>query len=111
MSTCDNVIRKEIVVNKIILTMFRTRIKDPTCWFHFVKRSVFGTVNPKKLKSTGFFLASELHFSAERRGLKIREVPMFFPSREEGKSKISVKVAANFGMDAFRYLFRSIWRK
>ena len=92
-----------LFVNSVIMTMFNTKIKDPTCWFHVVKRDVFDVVPINRLRSKGFFLASELHFPAEKAGLKIKELPYFFPERKEGKTKISIGVSSDFAKEAIRF--------
>jgi dolichol-phosphate mannosyltransferase len=89
-----------------MLVLFRTKIKDPTNWFHLLKKDVFDTIPYRSLKSRGFFLASELHFLAERAGLNIKEIPIFFPKRKKGETKVNYGVAADFAKEAIQFLFR-----
>ena len=86
-----------------------TKIKDLTCTFHVINRRVFDAIPYTELRSEGFFIASELHLLAEKSGLKVIEVPIFFPRREKGKTKIDVRVAADFAKNAI--LFRLFRRK
>lgn len=94
---------RSLLVNSIILTLFRTKIKDLTCTFHLIKRELFDTIPYSFLRSKGFFFASELHLLAERAGLNVKEIPIYFPRREKGKSKINISVALGFGKDAILF--------
>ena len=103
-----------LLANFGILVMFNTKIKDLTCTFHVIKRTVFDTIPYTALKSKGFFIASELHLLAEKSGLKVVEVPIFFPRREKGKTKIDAGVSLDFAKNAiFFWLFRrkKRWQK
>ena len=96
-----------LIANFFILIMFNTRIKDLTCTFHIIKRSVFDTIPYTSLRSEGFFIASELHLLAEKAGLKVIEFPIFFPRREKGKTKIDAGVSLDFTKNAVLFwLFR-----
>jgi dolichol-phosphate mannosyltransferase len=101
-----------LLANFFILIMFNTKIKDLTCTFHAIDRKVFDLIPYNQLKSEGFFIASELHLLAEKSGLKVVDVPIFFPRREKGKTKISVGVAADFVKNAILMFFRrKNWKK
>ena len=39
----------------------------------------------------------------EKAGLKIKELPYFFPERKEGKTKISIGVSSDFAKEAIRF--------
>lgn len=96
-----------LIANFFILIMFNTKIKDLTCTFHAIKRRVFDAIPYAELRSKGFFIASELHLLAEKSGLKIIEVPIFFPRREKGKTKIDAGVSLDFAKNAILFwLFR-----
>lgn len=96
-----------LIANFFILLMFNTKIKDLTCTFHVISRRVFDVIPYTELKSEGFFIASELHLLAEKSGLKVVEVPIFFPRREKGKTKIDAGVSLDFAKNAILFwLFR-----
>ena len=97
-----------LLVYSTLTLMFRTRIKDLTNWFHAIKRNVFNTVPYYSLKSKGFFLASELHLLAEKAGLKIKEIPIYFPPRQKGQSKVSIRVGAIFFKEFMLFWIRTM---
>ena len=82
--------------------LFRSKIKDLTCGFHLIQRNVFEKVPIGDLISNGFFLFSEIHLRAERKNLKITEVPIFFPDRREGQSKVNLRLVFEFIREALR---------
>ena len=85
-----------------IKLLFRSKIKDLTCGFHLIQRNVFDMVPIGDLISNGFFLFSEIHLRAERENLKITEVPIFFPDRREGQSKVNLRLVFEFIREALR---------
>ena len=82
--------------------LFRSKIKDLTCGFHLIQHNVFKKVQIGDLISNGFFLFSEMHLRAEHENLKITEVPIFFPDRREGQSKINLRLVFEFIREALR---------
>jgi dolichol-phosphate mannosyltransferase len=90
--------------------LFRAKTKDVTNWFHLIKRDVFLRIDYNALQSRGFFLAAELHLLAERTGLNLKEVAIFFPSRAKGKTKIDLRVVADFAKDVLSFKVRG-WRR
>ena len=82
--------------------LFRSKLKDLTCGFHLIQRNVFEKVPIGDLISNGFFLFSEIHLRAERENLKITEVPIFFPDRREGQSKVNLRLVFEFIREALR---------
>ena len=85
-----------------IKLLFESKIKDLTCGFHLIQRNVFEKVPIGDLISNGFFLFSEIHLRAERENLKITEVPIFFPDRREGQSKVNLRLVFEFIREALR---------
>ena len=82
--------------------LFRSKVKDLTCGFHLIQRNVFEKVPIGDLISNGFFLFSEVHLRAEREKLKITEVPIFFPERQEGQSKVNLRLVFEFIREAIQ---------
>ena len=90
---------------------FQTKLHDPTCWFHIIHRRVFEVIHISKLTSTGFFLACEIHLLAEKNGCKIIEIPIFFPDRKHGESKMNIGTILYFGLDAIKFWSSQLWKK
>ena len=85
-----------------IKLLFRSKMKDLTCGFHLIQRNVFEKVPIGDLICNGFLLFSEIHLRAERQNLKIKEVPIFFPDRLEGQTKVNLKLVFEFILEAMQ---------
>lgn len=65
-------------------------IKDNMSGFSAVKRDVFRDIG---LKPLGYKINLEIIYKASKKGYKIKEAPIVFLPRKEGKSKRNLKVA------------------
>lgn len=67
----------------------RMSIRDATAGFKCYKRVVLEKIDLDKIKFMGYAFQIEMKFAAWRSGFKIKEVPIIFTDRSEGKSKMS----------------------
>lgn len=91
------------VLAKLILG---TKISDSTCGFKAVSQKVVQAIMPLVKNQTWFF-DSELVFLAEKKGFKIKEIPVNWaePSKEN-KSKVNVfKVSGQYLKELLRLRF------
>ncbi len=72
-------------------TRFVTRlpIQDPTAGFKCFKRDVLEKINLDSIKSSGYSFQIEMNFRAWIEGFALKEIPIIFTERTEGKSKMS----------------------
>lgn len=67
----------------------RMSIRDATAGFKCYRRIVLEKIDLNKIKFMGYAFQIEMKFAAWRSGFKIKEVPIIFTDRSEGKSKMS----------------------
>jgi dolichol-phosphate mannosyltransferase len=67
----------------------RMTIRDATAGFKCYRRIVLEKIDLNKIKFMGYAFQIEMKFAAWRSGFKIKEVPIIFTDRSEGKSKMS----------------------
>lgn len=64
-------------------------IRDATAGFKCYRRVVLEKIDLNKIKFMGYAFQIEMKFAAWRSGFRIKEVPIIFTDRSEGKSKMS----------------------
>lgn len=67
-------------------------VKDATGGFKCFRRKVLETIELDEVKSEGYSFQIEVSFRAWKKGFKIKEIPIVFEDRREGKSKMSKKI-------------------
>lgn len=63
--------------------------RDLTGGFKCFRREVLEAIDLDTIRSTGYAFQIELSYRAHKRGFKIAEVPIIFPDRTRGESKMS----------------------
>ena len=69
-------------------------IKDPTGGYKCWKASALRGLGLETIESAGYSFQLEMNHRAWRKGCSIQEVPIVFPDRQRGESKISPDIAA-----------------
>ncbi|MBI4711047.1 MAG: polyprenol monophosphomannose synthase [Candidatus Omnitrophica bacterium] len=67
-------------------------VKDLTGGFNCYRRSVLEAVGPKNIHADGYGFQIEMKYRALQQGFRLKEVPIVFPDRQKGKSKISRRI-------------------
>jgi putative flippase GtrA len=81
LTTSANVVRgtkREFIsrgYNRILKTMLRARFSDAQCGFKAIRSEVIGPLLPE-IRDDGWFFDTELLIIAQRRGMRIHEVPV-----------------------------------
>ena len=76
------------------------KVKDVTSGFKAYKIDVLKTLNFENIKCNGFgFQAEMIHFCT-RNGYLVKEHPIYFHDRNDGKSKMSIQII----LEAIKYL-------
>lgn len=95
------------VYNLLICVLFKIKIKDITCGFKLIKRTIFNKI---ELKSRGGFINAEILIKAKMLGYSIKEVAIsHFPRRGGRQTGASLKAIKMKLLDLFR-LWRGIQR-
>jgi dolichol-phosphate mannosyltransferase len=68
-------------------------VRDLTSGFRCVRRQVLETVEPSTLRAQGYVFNIELTYRALLAGFTVTEVPIVFPDRTSGESKLSLPIA------------------
>jgi dolichol-phosphate mannosyltransferase len=73
-------------------TVLRLSTNDLTGAYKVWRREALATTPWERLHSGGYVFSIEMTYLADRRGLRIVEVPIIFTDREEGESKMSRRI-------------------
>ena len=87
-------------------TILRVPVKDATGGFRVYRRDCLIGMNMDKIKANGYVFMVEMIFVAQRLGYKICEIPIHFPDRQHGTSKMSTAVAAEAAFRVWQILLR-----
>lgn len=68
------------------------KISDSTAGFMGYKRRVLESINLNNLDSNGYAFQIEMKYKVNKEGFKIKEIPIIFYGRKEGKSKFNLKI-------------------
>jgi dolichol-phosphate mannosyltransferase len=76
-----------------IRAVLNTHLRDATGGYRLWRRStLLGMDIQKRIHSNGYVFQVEMAYVALRLGYKVKEVPIYFPDRKEGTSKMSFHV-------------------
>lgn len=67
-------------------------VQDATAGFRFWRRDTLIGINLDRINSSGYAFQIEMAYAAYCLGYRIKEIPIHFPEREKGKSKISFSI-------------------
>jgi dolichol-phosphate mannosyltransferase len=68
-------------------------VRDLTSGIRCWRAEALAAVAPERLRSQGYAFQVELAYRTLQRGLTVEEVPIIFRGREEGRSKMSARIA------------------
>ena len=88
-----------LLANLYIRIILGIKVKDANSGFRCFSRKAMEAVDPYRLASKGPSIVQEVLFKAHLKGLRIKEVPIVFKDRTEGKSKLGFRqLAAGYWM-------------
>ena len=90
-----------------VRTVLGMKVYDSTAGFVCYSRKVLETIDLDRIHMKGYGFQIEMKYNAWKLGFKIKEVPIIFTDRKEGKSKMSSSI---FG-EAFRGVIALRFRK
>ena len=79
--------------SRLILNL---KTRDVTAGFRCYKKEVLKSINLDKIKSNGYAFQEEMIFLCEKKGFKVKEIPVVFKDREKGQSKLNYKEIIHF---------------
>lgn len=81
-------------------------IKDATGGFRLLHRDSLLGMNIDQVKANGYVFQVEMIFVAHRLGCDIKEIPIHFPDRLRGTSKMSILIALEAALHVWKIKFR-----
>ncbi len=74
-------------------TILGLPVNDPTAGFNCLRRETLEAIDLDDIRSNGYVFQIEMKYRVHLAGLRIREVPIVFPDRVAGTSKMSPDIA------------------
>jgi len=65
-------------------------VKDPTAGYVCYSRNVLNSIKLDNIRFIGYAFQIEMKYAAHRLGFKMKEIPILFPDRIRGKSKMNI---------------------
>lgn len=87
------------------------KVSDCTSGFRCISAKFLKHINLQSLQSKGYAFQMDLLHAASKNGLKIAEIPITFPDRRHGSSKLGAKDVKEFFASAIRLRFKKYPRK
>lgn len=81
---------------------------DATGGFRCYRRRVLETINLDDIQSNGYAFQIELVYRTLRAGFRIGELPIIFPDRRVGRSKMSKRIVLEALINVWRLRFRKL---
>jgi dolichol-phosphate mannosyltransferase len=91
-----------MALSKIMLGI---KTRDLTSGYRAYDAKVFAVINLDQIKSEGYSFLEELIYKIEKKGFKVKEIPIVFFDRRLGQSKLSRKEIINFFITIFKMKF------
>ncbi|MFQ3631509.1 polyprenol monophosphomannose synthase [Roseiflexus sp.] len=83
-------------------------VMDATGGFRCYRRRVLETINLDDIQSNGYAFQIELAYRTMRAGFRIGELPIIFPDRRVGRSKMSRRIVLEALINVWRLRFRNL---
>ena len=81
------------------------RVKDPTAGFVCYSRKVLERIDLDKIRFVGYAFQIEMKYNAFKLGFRIKEIPITFPDRVKGKSKMNILIIREALLGVFKMRF------
>jgi dolichol-phosphate mannosyltransferase len=78
-----------------------TRTKDATAGFKCWQTSALQKIGLERIHSNGYVFQVEMCYVAERLGLRIKEIPIYFEDRRIGQSKMDMRIKVEAALRVF----------
>jgi dolichol-phosphate mannosyltransferase len=89
-----------------VRTVLHIPVKDATGGFKLWRRQTLIGLDLDRVRSNGYVFQVEMTYIAHRLGFKIAEIPIYFPDRERGHSKMGMKIALEAALRVWQLLYR-----
>lgn len=86
-------------------TILGAPVKDMTTGYRMWRREALERFPRERILSGGYVFLVEMAYIAHRMGLRIREVPIYFPDRQRGESKMDLRIQMEAAFRVWQVLF------
>jgi dolichol-phosphate mannosyltransferase len=86
-------------------------VMDATGGYRLIKCQALKTLNLDKIRSNGYSFQIELLFKLWKKGFRIKEIPIIFYERVQGKSKMSKKIVREAILMVWKLRVQSLFGK
>jgi dolichol-phosphate mannosyltransferase len=93
--------------NKIyVRTLLNVPINDATAGFRLWRKQTLIGLDLDRIRSNGYVFQVEMAYITCRLGFKVAEVPIYFPDRKLGNSKMDTNVAVEAALRVWQVMYR-----
>lgn len=92
--------------NTYARTILQLPVKDLTGGFRLWRRDALASIPWERVRASGYVFMVELAYVANRLGLRIKEVPIYFAERQLGKSKMNLSIQVEAALRVWGLLAR-----
>ena len=82
------------------------RVKDTTAGFKCFRAGALAGIDLDRVRSDGYAFQVEMAYACQRKGYRVREVPITFLDRTQGKSKMSRRIISEAAWRVWDIRFR-----
>lgn len=86
--------------------ILRIPVRDATGGFRLFHRNCLIGLDPDRIKANGYVFQVEVIYVMYKLGYRIKEIPIHFPDRERGVSKMSPSIAAEAALRVLQIMLR-----
>jgi dolichol-phosphate mannosyltransferase len=86
--------------------ILRARIRDMTGGFKLWRRDTLIGLGLDRIRSNGYVFQAEMTYVTTQLGYKVAEVPIYFPDRQTGDSKMTFSIAHEAALRVFQVWWR-----
>jgi dolichol-phosphate mannosyltransferase len=89
-----------------VRTILGVETRDATAGFKCWRRSALEAIDLNRIRSNGYVFQVEMGYVAEKLGLRVKEIPIYFEDRQIGNSKMSTRVQLEAALRVFEIRWR-----
>jgi len=89
-----------------VRTLLNVPVNDATGGFRLWRRQTLIGLDLDRIRSNGYVFQVEMTYISCRLGFKVTEIPIYFPDRERGNSKMDSNIAIEAALRVWQVMYR-----
>ena len=89
-----------------VRTLLGIPVSDATGGYRIWRRETLTSMGLDRIRSNGYVFQVEMAYVAFRLGFKIAEIPIYFPDRERGQSKMGSRIVLEAALRVWQLIYR-----